>query len=235
MIDKLNIIKIVYVNFKGFITKIYIRLNIFMNDFPYRKYTKKYKCIFIHIPKNAGTSVLTSLMGDNIKREHTNYFDYQRADILKFESYFKFCFVRNPYDRMVSIYEYLKKGGNKKGDLFLSNLLNDKYKSFDDFVLKFLDKDIINEHVLFKPQYLFIYDYKYELQVDFVGRFENINADFNFVSEQLGVSFDLPIKNKSVRLPYEKYYCNSDVSNKIFYLYNKDFLFFGYKKSLNNK
>ncbi|WP_417698442.1 sulfotransferase family 2 domain-containing protein, partial [Psychromonas sp.] len=79
------------------------------NGFPYRKYTRKYKCIFIHIPKTAGTSILMTLIGKDSLKDHSNYYDFKRINSVKFKKYYKFCFVRNPYDRAVSLYEYLKK------------------------------------------------------------------------------------------------------------------------------
>ncbi|PKH03425.1 hypothetical protein CXF72_06340 [Psychromonas sp. MB-3u-54] len=200
------------------------------NGFPYREYTKQYKCIFIHIPKTAGTSILTCLMGDKIYREHASYFDFQRIDTHRFDEYFKFCFVRNPYDRAVSSYEYLKKGGDKQGDLYFQQLFESKYPTFEKFILEYLDKDKIYEHTLFRPQYLFIYNYKNECQVDYVGKYENIKSDFKIICKKLGVSFDLPSKNRVKRNPYENYYSNQLVKQKIENLYSKDFFLFKYSK-----
>ena len=116
----------------------------------------------MHIPKTAGTSILTCLMGKKVNRDHGTYYDFKRIDSDRFNLYFKFCFVRNPYDRAVSAYEYLKNGGNQSSDLYYKKLIENKYPSFEKFVLEYLDNDKVHEMLLFRPQYLFIYDDKGE-------------------------------------------------------------------------
>lgn len=69
------------------------------------------KSIFVHIPKCAGVSINKSLYG-NLAGGHTTFDEY----IIIFEpkcieNYFKFTFVRNPWDRVVSAYFFLQKGG----------------------------------------------------------------------------------------------------------------------------
>jgi len=201
--------------------------------FPYRKYAKKHQCIFIHIPKTAGTSVLSVLMQGNVLRDHAVFSDFQTVDPVSFQSYFKFCFVRNPYDRAVSCYEYLKKGGNGGGDLYYKDLIEQKFPTFDDFVLNYLNKDIIHQHVLFKPQYLFIYNYKSELQVDYIGKFEDIEEDFKYISEKIFLQKKLPDLNKSSKKNYMEYYSNSLVKEKVNWLYSKDFELLGYTNLIN--
>lgn len=196
--------------------------------YPYRRYTNKYKCIFIHIPKVAGTSVLTLFMGNQVRRDHLSYREFQGADSFSFNDYYKFCFIRNPYDRLVSTYEYLKSGGNKKQDKYFESILNEKYKTFDSFVLDFLDNEIIHSHLLFKPQYTYIYDYKDECMVDFVGRFECLESDFRVVSNKLGLKGELKKINSSTRKEYQKYYFSPDVIKKVNMLYKKDFELLGY-------
>ncbi|MFT6927968.1 MAG: hypothetical protein ACJAZP_003615 [Psychromonas sp.] len=205
------------------------------NGFPYRKYTKKYKCIFIHIPKTAGSSILTCLMGDKINRDHGTYYDFKRIDPDRFNRYFKFCFVRNPYDRAVSAYEYLKNGGNNSSDLYYKKLIEDKYPSFKKFILEYLDGNKIHENLLFSPQYLFIYDDRNECQVDYIGRFENINENFKFICKKIGVSARLPSKNRVQRNTYETYYSDHQVKEKVYNLYSKDFDLFQYSKEIDIK
>ncbi len=50
------------------------------------------------------------------------------------------------------------------------------------------------------PQYDFLYDSKERLLVDFVGRFENLQADFDLICERLGIQESkLPHVNTSTR------------------------------------
>ena len=72
--------------------------------------------------------------------------------IKKFDSYFKFTFVRNPYDRLFSAYTFLKKGGiNDQDNNFAKKYLSE-YNSFDNFVKFGLIKPEVLSWVHFKPQ-----------------------------------------------------------------------------------
>src|SRR5690606_33346091 len=108
-------------------------------QFPYKTYMNKHKCIFIHIPKTAGSSIITALNGSVSKRQHLPWYIFQKSNPKKYEKYYKFAFVRHPVDRAVSAYNYLSKGGNEKNDIIIKQKL-DKYKDFNDFVINGLGK-----------------------------------------------------------------------------------------------
>ncbi len=73
-------------------------------------------CIFIHIPKCAGVSVCQSLFG-NLGPGHLTLRQHQEVlDSRTFDSMFKFSFVRNPWDRLVSAFYFLKQGGYNEAD-----------------------------------------------------------------------------------------------------------------------
>ena len=57
------------------------------------------RCIFIHIPKVAGTSILRALGAPERPRVHLAWYVYYHANKNRFEKYFKFAFVRNPWGR----------------------------------------------------------------------------------------------------------------------------------------
>lgn len=218
-----------FVRLKRIIIK---KLNITLNPFPYRKYTNKHKCIFIHIPKTAGTSIVSILGNGVVNRDHVRYLIYLKSNKQKFNEYFKFAFVRNPFDRIVSVYQYFNQGGNRNEDLYYQEIFKNKYNTFEKFVLEFLNKDIIHEHNLLRPQYLFIYDFKGECQVDYIGKFEDIDNGFDIISKKLNISQKLPKANSSKRKKYKEYYQNNRVKEKIILLYKKDFEFFDYSKTI---
>ena len=203
--------------------------------YPYRKYFLENECIFIHVPKVAGTSILSVLSDGKYFRDHCSYKDYQQSDPIKFKRYFKFAFVRNPYDRLVSAYLYLLAGGNQMDDLVISNELVESYPTFDRFVLSYLDQEKIYRHNLFKPQHLFLFDFNDNLMVDYLGRFETIEDDYNYVAAKLGISIKLPSKNASSRakVSFLKYYKNEDVLKTVYSLYKLDFELFKYNSILD--
>ena len=98
-----------------------------------------YRCIFVHIPKNAGLSVCYTLFG-NTGGSHRKITSYQKLFHPKtFASYFKFTFVRNPWDRFISLWFKFKE------EPILQNQFNTLYElssycDFDDMesVLRYL-------------------------------------------------------------------------------------------------
>lgn len=214
---------------KLFIWKMYRIVLRKIDPFPHLRYARKNNYIFIHIPKTAGTSVLNAL---NIKfRQHLEWSVLEAADPALFRRCYKFCFVRNPYDRLVSVYTYLRDGGAGEVDKNLHELVSKKYDSFDKFVLGYLDKDNIHEHPLLKPQYLFIYGFNRECKVDFIGRFENISSDFEGLTNKLSLEdVHLPKMNASKRAEFSDYY-NNEIKEKVYSLYVKDFVVLGYDKN----
>ena len=86
--------------------------------------------LFIHIPKTAGTSICKAF----------GVFTRGHASIKKFPAnirhhYFKFCFVRNPYDRLVSSYFYLKANGSNHIDKADNERFLISHDTFKDFII----------------------------------------------------------------------------------------------------
>jgi hypothetical protein len=171
------------------------------------------KCLFVHIPKVAGQSIeLAFLRRANLtwqQREsfllrknsdptlgpprlaHLTASEYLEFDYVtqeNFNSLFKFSFVRNPWDRLVSEYLYRQYPVSFKSFVFdhFPTKVSDNYvKGFDGY-----------RHVM--PQYKFVYDKEGQLMVDFIGKFENLQQDFAEVSRKIvGSPLALPYKNKT--------------------------------------
>jgi hypothetical protein len=172
---------------------------------------RELNCLFVHVPKTAGQSVehfLMAQMGLNMEEEahrrqvllyrnldrsrgtqrlaHLSAAEYVEDGYLaedEFNSFFRFAFVRNPWTRLLSEYLY-------------RNYLN--HMSFRKFVLRRMPKPGWHDeyrHVM--PQYDMLYR-KGRLMVDFVGRFESLQSDFDRVCERLGLQDStLPHRNPS--------------------------------------
>jgi hypothetical protein len=199
--------------------------------FPYRKHFIKYQCIFIHIPKTAGTSV-TSALGAVGGRDHLPWYVYYTANPALFDKYYKFCFVRNPWERVLSAYKYLESGGNQNRDLQTMHLIK-AYGSFDAFVRYGLGEGHFRNHLLFLPQSEFVVGPEQNIVVDFVGRFECLNRDFAAVAKRLGVSTIIGHINKSEKVNdvglYKSNYSSSESIEVVHQIYKQDVRIFDYK------
>lgn len=148
--------------------------------------------MFIHVPKTAGISiehVLLRLLGLTwetrapllLRRNddpskgppylaHLKATEYVSRGYLtprEFDGYFKFSFVRNPWDRIVSEYKY--RGHPLRMDCKTYLFKHLPTPGFTDAYC----------HIV--PQYDFVHDERGTLLADFVGRYESLQADFEVV------------------------------------------------------
>lgn len=185
------------------------------------------KSIFVHVPKCAGIAVNKALYG-NLAGGHTSLDEYINIfEPSNFTSYFKFTFVRNPWDRVVSAYTFLQKGGFNKWDrTFFDDELS-RYDNFHDFVRNWLTPENITKHHHFKPQYSYIIDKYNRVSVDYIGYFENIEDDFEIIKKKIGVDARLEKKNAVNRKSYTDYYDDETIAI-VESVYEKDIKLFNY-------
>ncbi|WP_019038852.1 sulfotransferase family 2 domain-containing protein [Psychroflexus tropicus] len=187
-----------------------------------------YKCIFIHIPKNAGISVSYTLFG-NTGGSHRKLIDYQRIFGKKTVSkYYKFSFVRNPWDRLVSTYFFLINGGLTNRDKKWTEEHISDYKDFTDFVLNWVQIEQVNTSLHFQEQHRFLTNHKGELDVDFLGRFETLDQDFQKVCQHLQLDRSLRKTNSSKRKNDYRSYYNDETKAVVENVYAKDIQLFNY-------
>lgn len=200
----------------------------------YKDFNDTIKALFIHVPKVAGSSIEKSLFGTKGKVGHHTAIAFYQNNPEKFNTYYTFAFVRHPMDRFVSAYEYLKQGGRNKFDKAWAkeNLL--PYGSFKSFALSLNDKrkrqKVLN-WMHFKPQYLFVCDQEKKVLVDFIGKYENLENDFNIITRNLSLEVSLPHENKTAqRKDYHEYY-DEETIQIIYRIYQLDFKLFDYSIS----
>ncbi|AHK74613.1 alpha-2,3-sialyltransferase [Campylobacter coli] len=196
----------------------------------FKDFHDKYKCIFIHVPKVAGSSIERVIyQTDKWLVGHVKASDYTKFDKDKFDSYFSFGFVRNPYDRVVSAYHYLKNDSPdpcdiKWGRLHINNL------TFEEFILSLQDEEF-KEEILsknhFSFQYKYLCDKNMNILVNFIGKFEKLDNDFKKILNILRRKDSLVHINKSKHLNYRDYY-NSQTYKIIREIYRDDFEIFDY-------
>jgi len=185
----------------------------------------KWKTIFVHIPKNASSSIHSRLKNntDDIHSHITFLEILSDNDAELIESYYSFAVTRNPYDRFVSAFEQ-EDSHDRTNNI-----------SFEDFVKHINNIDDLS--IYFKPQYKFI-TIKSLILVDDIIKFENLNDEWLKISKKINSNslFNLkktldvinanPIKiNKS----WKDYY-TEETKEIVYNLYKKDFELFKYDK-----
>lgn len=204
----------------------YLRTTVTENGYSYKPFDDK-KAIFVHIPKCAGVSVNQTLFG-NLAGGHTTLEEYLNVfEPHCINSYFKFTIVRNPWDRIVSAYFFLKKGGFGEEDRNWFNEELGSFSSFDDFVKRWLNKENIWKWHHFRPQYHYMLDKREKVPLDFVGFLENLDDDFSYITKKIGIRADLPRSNKSEHRNYQDYY-NDETKEIVGEVYSKDIKMLGY-------
>jgi hypothetical protein len=208
----------------------------------------KHNCIFIHIPKNGGTSIEATLGIDHddyraenreimhgwIHSEDLKVYDFvspalqhlSANDLRRilpdeiFNNYFKFAIIRNPWDRMLSQYLF---------DRVFKHPTNEREAS-KDFSFDEFDEYIRALPAFLKQeQYKFITDDKGESLVDFVGRFEKLENDFQTICKEIGISENyLPHINTSKHAHYSAYY-TEEIKQTVQQMFVRDLEMFGYQ------
>jgi hypothetical protein len=176
------------------------------------------KFIFIHIPRTGGTSIEFGIGKDMWKEKPEE--KHMSASQTKekcgdevWEEYFKFSFVRDPWERVVSLWKTRYYG--LFGNLY-DFLLYYKPKSFEAASGFYNCVDVLDE------------------KIDFIGRFENLQEDVKHVSDKIGISIQLPHKEKTKKKHYSNYY-DARTKSVVDHLYKRDIDHFGYSfKNLSN-
>lgn len=193
----------------------------------YSGWPNENRAIFVHIPKTAGTSVSKAL--GLICTRHVPFKDYILANPGKFSRFFKFAFVRNPYDRLLSSYAFLRAGGMNAADTRFAEIHVRPFESFEHFVTEGLARNSdIQKWVHLRPQSDFICDKQGRNMMDFTGRFEKLDKSYENIANILGKPKELTFTNPSNRGDYRDIYTQTSV-DIVKRIYAGDLYNFGYK------
>ncbi len=194
------------------------------------------RLIFVHIQKTGGEAVTAALGGPRHPPDkHASAAELKAScGAALFERYFKFAFVRNPWERLVSwwsMIEAMRLGAAAGGPAnSFQRYVLERAGSFEDFLLRCGDP--VEDHDGLKHIYRNQADYLTgadgALLVDFVGRFEHLQRDFDAAMARIGAApIALAHVNASPHTHYSHYY--SDVlAHHVGERYARDVAMFGY-------
>lgn len=192
------------------------------------KISENKKFIFCHIPRTAGRCTTSHLKPYTDKHwgTHRPFLNLKRCNpsILNydFKQYFKFCFVRNPWPRVVSAYKYFSA--------------RNYYCDFETFVKNFIE---ITERGMKKHTHVgrwhvdsywrFLVDENDNILADHIGKFETLHTDMKYISTKINTDVTLPV-NLSKPKGYQEYwtYYNKPIQDIVSKVYEKEIEYFNY-------
>jgi chondroitin 4-sulfotransferase 11 len=205
----------------------------------------KLKAVFVHVPKVAGSSItavmrsidpnltLSGLASPGVANVTQEIWLHhlparhliEMIDPECWSNYFKFAFVRNPYDLLVSYYFYQRRRVRESAE----------FRGRYPHIARMLARDCTFADWLpvcpdIKPQACFICDSKGNIAVDFVGRYESLSEDFAAVASRLGLNAPLPHLRRSEHGPWADYY-TADQRALVRRRFEQDFDLLGYETS----
>jgi len=182
-------------------------------------YSRSRGFIFVHIFKNAGTSITEALKPYALSkferfinswaqrfrvRPLFNPFPApghataaQIKDTLgsrEWSRCFSFAIVRNPWDWQTSLYEYTRKTPEHFQHAQVAAM-----QSFEEYL-----EWRCNEDVMLQSE--FLTDLSGEVMVSYVGRFESLHESWKTIQQHTGVPCEIPRLNTSRAADYRSYY-----------------------------
>lgn len=145
-----------------------------------------------------------------------------------FERYFKFSIVRNPWDRLVSVFAWSNQKWARGEELSEAEFESSVTRLHELFAASRSQGKPLRVAPHFAPQLHFLVDRERRPLVDFVGRYENLHADWRHIRQRIGLQSDLPQRMRSHHRPYQSYY-NAATQAMVAEIYAEDIAAFDYR------
>lgn len=182
---------------------------------------KNPNCVFIHIPKTAGTSIRKGVWKSDYEGPYFGTIPKE------WENLFSFAFVRHPLQRFVSAYHMFTEGA--KGDPAWSLPHDARVLTIEEFLEIVLDQSIIYDqrrhtfeekirhHTI--PQ---THPFNCLHLAKFIGRYENFNKDFETIKKEMGIINEVPHIHYTKKVNW-KDILKGEVLDKCITFYKNDF------------
>ena len=193
-------------------------------------------CIFIHIPKCAGNAVQKSLFGE-VVFGHQTIRQYQVAlPQSLYQNAWKFTITRDPFERIVSAWRFLKAGGLYLNDeKYFAETLS-QYETFDHFVNDWLVYQDLDQCgcAHFKTQLHYLRNLRGEVAMDSIIKLSDLSDEYPKLRNRFGggeLITDNKTKGESVDL--SAYYISEETLSNIACIYASDIQVLDYSSRLD--
>lgn len=173
-----------------------------------------HKFIYIGVPKTGTTSIETFIKQNYkiLPSCQSKHWPISLHDP-EYLDYFKFAFVRNPWDWVVSWFSYREEPSptfTTPSSAIKAKFKRWLFETFKENEKLKKENSSLNKSLCYRPLYLSQSEYISiggELKMDFIGRFESLQKDFDFVCDKLKIyNHILDVRNKSWHDHYSLYY-----------------------------
>ncbi len=169
----------------------------------------KYKFIFVHASRTGGSSVermagidvtsdaRTAMSGNtDFPEKHASFQYYRQRYPGYFKPYFKFTIVRNPYDRLVSAWLWIRNVIPRFAEQSLADFIRTRHEEYPYSSFLKLNGRSLEESLR---------------EFDFIARFERLDQDIAHICEQTGMDVQaFPHTNRTQKSDYREYYTGAD-------------------------
>jgi len=152
--------------------------------------SKKKKVLYLHIAKTGGSSIVRLLQNNdmddrvlsNKRGSYEDKVEYFTEVAEHWDEYYKFTFIRNKFDLLISLYNYDRQLNGRwslDSEVSFDSFIRDHIGCENTFVQKIQYNKLLDQH--------YLTHYGDEPLFDFVGHFNRYNDDLNHVCEHLGI------------------------------------------------